>query len=863
MSSSMKTSLAGSRVEKDVENAYRAEISRLRPDAKWSSPYGTDGYAKWPSVRLLLEAKYDKDLKSRPAVCGVLGQLLLYVKRFEEAGEALPNVLLVGDRNECFVLSTDSVKGFLSLPIDWTVAPSTGSPGLTRALVDGVNILPYVHDVDDSFDFKEILAKIETLASGQQVSVRASVANLGAIFLYWRDRVFREGKGKQALTPVEQVDVFLRCLFHPGDVYLHPTKRGVLIVPEYPDGVLVDPDQYGSFYDHFQQGYKPSEIESFMAMRDRLIEDDARRRQGAFYTPGLWVAEAHEEIARVLGPDWRKECVVWDCAAGTANLTRDHHDWGCLISSTAERPDVIAMRDHGWGGRKDHVFHYDFLNPESESPFFLPDDGANVIPPEVDKTLREQAAAGKRLVWFMNPPYGTAGNAGVNGTSKAGIAKTVVNGEMKADGLGSPSQQLYAQFMYQCRKVAEQYGFKDYTVALFSPGKFMSSGSYRKFRHWWYDAHQYEGGFMFQASHFADVSGRWGVSFTVWNSGGKTDPKQDQPIRLTDERNFAVVTDGIKHVYNSDGREASKWVREPVKGMRKADFPQLKSGLSLRADGGIATGLEGHLLYARSSANNVMESGTQTSMVSGLYAAAHGFSVLPSNWRRAVALYGARKLVSGDWINDKDEYLAPDEAAPGYDQWVNDCHAYAVLHTSNNCTAMRDVDYKDKVWQIRNHWFWRTRAESLAALDDPKSPQTYRDCKQASAHPEYVKESNVNLITGEDETSAWDQTGDPYFAHLLTSTGDVTLSPDAQRVMDLLDALWVKSIPYRESYYAGRPVTAKQPDLHLTAWDAGVYQLKHLWRDLFPDKWAELKEAHNALADRLRDGVYTYGFLRR
>lgn len=91
----------------------------------------------------------------------------------------------------------------------------------------------------------------------------------------------------------------------------------------------------------------------------------------------------------------------------------------------------------------------------------------------------------------------------------------------------------------------------------------------------------------------------------------------------------------------------------------------------------------------------------------------------------------------------------------------------------------------------------------------------------------------------------------------------MTLSPDAQRVMDLLDALWVKSIPYRESYYAGRPVTAKQPDLHLTAWDAGVYQLKHLWRDLFPDEWAELKEAHNALADRLRDGVYTYGFLQR
>jgi len=142
------------------------------------------------------------------------------------------------------------------------------------------------------------------------------------------------------------------------------------------------------------------------ATQDRLIEDDARRRQGAFFTPALWVAEAHRELERVLGPNWRDECLVWDPAAGTGNLTRDY-SFGCLISSTCERPDVTAMRDHGWGG--EHVFQYDFLNPDSESPFFEPGDGANVIPPEVDKALRAAAKAGKRLVFFMNPPYGTAG----------------------------------------------------------------------------------------------------------------------------------------------------------------------------------------------------------------------------------------------------------------------------------------------------------------------------------------------------------------------------------------------------------------------------------------------------------------------
>jgi len=45
-------------VEKDVENEYRAGISRVRPDAVWTSPFGTDGVAVWPTVRLLLEAKF-------------------------------------------------------------------------------------------------------------------------------------------------------------------------------------------------------------------------------------------------------------------------------------------------------------------------------------------------------------------------------------------------------------------------------------------------------------------------------------------------------------------------------------------------------------------------------------------------------------------------------------------------------------------------------------------------------------------------------------------------------------------------------------------------------------------------------------
>jgi len=255
-----------------------------------------------------------------------------------------------------------------------------------------------------------------------------------------------------------------------------------------------------------------------------------------------------------------------------------------------------------------------------------------------------------------------------------------------------------------------------------------------------------------------------------------------------------------------------------------------------------------------------MESGTQTCLVSGLYAAAHGFSVLPTNYRRAIALYGARKLVKDHWTIHEDEYLVPNTSRLGYEQWVDDCHIYALLDTKNNCTAMRDVPYKGKTWQISNHWFWMTHQDALKALDTATSPSIYRDCKQHPVKcliPAEQSDDITDVLEASKPKTLWDlaqDAGDPYFAHVLPS---LTLSAEAQDVLDKLRALWVKSLPHRESYAAGKP------ELHLMAWDAGVYQLKHLWRDLFPEEWKALQESHKALAAKLQPGVYKYGFLRK
>jgi hypothetical protein len=802
------------RNEKDVENAYRAEILSERPDAKITSPYGSDGYARWGTVRALLEFKYDLALKGKAQQAGVLGQMLLYVKKFSTAGEVLPNVLFVGDRNECFALSMQSVQQFLDLPIDWSVAPSQGHPELTRAITDDQSISPFVFDVAD-LNFREVLAKIETLALGEVHQVRATLGNIGSMFIFWRDNIFVKGSN---LTSVEQVDLFLKCLFRPDDVVSHPSNTNLLVSGGVK--IPVNGHQYRSFIQHFVRGYKPSEIEAFYAAKDRLVEDDARRRQGAFFTPQIWVDEAHRMLEAELGQGWRDECIVYDPACGTGNLTRDY-TFKDLILSTAEKPDVEVIKEQGYNPGAS-VFAYDFLNDDS-SPFF---DGKNVIPDAVDERLRAAAKAGKRLVFFMNPPYGTANNAGtVEGDSKAGIALTSVNAEMKRVKIGGASQQLYAQFMCRCTRLAETYGFAKVTTAVYCKPTFMCSGSYKGFRDFWYKRFQYKTGMLFQASHFADVSGAWGISFTVW-SEGKQDTKVAVPVALKDVKDFVVVKTADKLFYNSDGSEASDWVREPTKGMKGVDAPQMSSGLKVT---GVGRMLPGSILGVALKGNNLQDAGTGTWLQVGDFTGHTGKAdVLPGeSFRRATALYAVRKLVTGTWVNDKDEYLRPLDTTPAYKQWNDDAIVYALLHGSNNCTAMRNVKYKGKDYRIKNHFWHRTLKDTKALYDQAGCSDLYRDVKA--------------------------ETEDAYLATILPT---LDLSPEARLCLAMYDKMILDTLPHRESF------ATAQPELHLTAHDAGLYQLKHLFRAHAPEDYKAFSALLKNLANKLRPGVYEHGFLR-
>lgn len=794
--------------EKDVESYYRHALQYATKQL-FQSPQNTDGVLEWGNTRLLLEAKLNGKLLTTQGKSKALAQAVYYMKALDQK----PTVILIGDREHYFTISATKLSSFTNLSdVDWGCAPSTPCPNLVSQISESEQISEIFIE---SLPMNAEAVKSYAESLGAQ-KTQVTPKNLPKVFTIWSERVC----SKQVYPPATQADLFLAtlCHTHSKDVFVHPTEPNTLIVNG--SSYRIDVHALQVFFSRYEQGYSPSQIDAFMEMRDTLLEEENRRRQGAFFTQSIWANEAINLLDEQLGENWRDDCIVWDCCAGTANLTRNH-DFRNLILSTAEKSDVDAIEreEYNFGAE---VFQFDFLNPDSESPFFGEGE-ENRLPRRVRQILERGAQAGKRLVFLINPPYAEDGDVKLSKIrNKKGVASNLVSKTMPK--LGRANRQLYSQFLYQCDQIATEYGFKEKTIGVFCKPAFMTSGAFSKFRAHWYARFAYVDGFMFKASHFADVSGAWGVSFTLWNSG-TTNLNQDLQVALKDKLEDSISTISHKLLYNADGKKASDWVAPKSHKFTSAPSPKFSSGLSQAAKESDERGLTEEALGVFVNKANCPQQNQIVLLLSSLFSD-KGSKAIPilsnEDWRRSIALFSARKLVSPNWVNDKDEYLAPLTEAEGYNQWVDDCHVYALLQSSNNMTAMRDIAYRDKLWNIHNHFFWLTRSQALEIFDTRDSAQVFRDC-QRSSH-------------------------EPHFAQILPS---LKLSPLAQEILNDLTTILKESLALRK--------TADQ-DLHLGAWDAGAYQLNKLLKDT--PSWDALKAKHRKLRDSLIQGVYTYGFLK-
>lgn len=804
------TQIKSAVIEREVEDVYNKGISLYFTD-DIKHPFACDGLIETKTesnkiLKLIIEYKLDETLTSKVTRAKIIAQVLFYLKRFENDGMVLPNVCLIGDINECFCFHTNDILSYLDEDVDWSLAPSSAGncTDLVMKIADDENINPYIFDIDENFSFKDVAEKIKSLADNVQRYVRVTEHNISNIFDYFCKKVVKNVK---KIQPNDLVAIFMGAITDADEYYQHPTKKNVLVCKGGKQ-IAIKGDGFKSFFSYFNRNYTPQEKNKFAEISDRLIEDTNRRNKGEFYTPTLFVDYAHKMIAEQFGEDWKEKYVVWDNCSGTKNLTRDYY-FKELYCSTLENAE-LAISDRY--NREGVSFQFDFLN-----------DSLDKLPQGLKSALEQN----KPIIFFLNPPYATTCNFGDKNKAEEGN-DTIINDVMKEKGMKRCSDNLYAQFLYRIMLIKEQYNLTNIHIALFSPTLFLTGSSFESFRNVFFKEFAFNGGVQFKASHFADVADSWGISFSIWNNGETTD-KNNFNYALIDNIDGEIKEVGNKVVYNIDGQKtASLWAKEDVKKNKTEDAPQMTSGINYKPnkDGCRGNLVKNALGFYYNNSNNVDKNAQNVGMFTSCFSSGTGCSILPINFDKCTALFSARKLIEKNWVNSKDEYLAPNEEHEKYQEFVNDSIVYSLFHSASNQSSLRQVEYKDKLWDIKNEFFFMSKNDIMQLANDYGFDFTFNDANVSSERYVYTKLQGIEL------------------------------SQEAKAVLNMAIDLINASFKYREMF------DEEHPEYQIMNWDCGWYQIKGMLKEYMPNALKEFNELFKALGDKMIPMVYELGFLK-
>lgn len=811
-------------LEREVEHVYKKGINKYYPDIPITNPYGSDGYIACrnqenvKNLQLLMEFKFEEKFENDTNISKVLVQVLYYLKKFENDAKRQPDVILVGDKYHAFILHFNDIKDYLDEDINWNIAPSKAgeaNPKLVLKIAKDEKISPYLYQINERFSFKTVVDHINELSNKTQRKVRITIYNIEGIYEYFITTVLKDFS---KIAPNDLVNIFISMIINPEETFQHPKKKNVLIVNN--KEVVVNASRLIAFLNHFERNYKPSEREKFTEIADRLIEDTNRRFKGEYYTPTIWVNHAHDMLSEKLGHNWRQDYVVWDCAWGTGNLTRDF-EFENLYCSTLNDTDLEMGYKYNDGAVK---FQYDFLNDDME---MLKEKSLLEESYKIPKSLLEHLKNDRPILFLINPPYATAGNGKAKNTkSKDGTGMTGINDIMKDNKIGGCSQQLYAQFLYRILLMKRIFKLSNIKIGIFSPSLYISGPSFKGFRKEFLKEFKFEEGMLFNASHFSDVKASWAIDFSLWTNG-EGDDKENFIHTIKDISEDGEIIDiDKKNVYNLDeSLKCSEWIKTP-KAEQEKEVITLKSAINISNK--ITTADKNSLGFLINDSNNIYAN-TQGVYIMSSKITRHikTTTILPENFEDCMSLFTARNIIKENWINQKDEYQIPDKTHNKYKQWELDSVIYALFNTSSNQASLRRIEFEGKLFNVTNELFFMSNKEIRDLADSTENDDVYRDTKNFS--------------------------GERFVYKYLK---DKKLSNEANDVLDKAKELIRKTFEYREI------LNNENPEYHLNTWDASWYQIKLILKKYYKDDLEEFNRLYYKLEDKLKPMVYELGFLR-
>ncbi len=552
------------------------------------------------------------------------------------------------------------------------------------------------------------------------------------------------------------------------------------------------------FWNKYERPPKEEYWDYIVERRDLLVPQDVRERKGSFFTPQIWVELSQKYLSDAFGDDWQDEYFVWDCAAGTGNLLAGLTNKYNIYASTLDKQDVEVMHDRIENGANllhEHVFQFDFLNDE-----FIPKSEGGKLPDSLYDIITDSEKR-EKLVIYINPPYAEAGNAKQKSGTGENKPKTTTENKtyLKYRSiLGKASNELFTQFLIRIYKE-----LSDCKIANFSKLKNLQSSNFKKFREVFQA--KLERLFIVPADSFDNVKGKFPIGFFIWDA--KKEEKFDYIVAQVINSNAEFI--GTKGIYSYDNQKGkiNYWLKSRAKNINSKEFI-------------------GNLHSNGNDFQHQNDVFIDNDLTKKTFGGLH-LVITYENFLESSILFSVRHCIASTWLNDRDQFLYPNDGWQNDTEFQNDCLAFSIFHGQNKISSKEGT----------NHWIPFTEQE-------------------LNASERFESNFMVKFIKGNLKAKSNDTLLEPEKVNSTT----LVFSREALAVFDAGRELW--------RYYHSKP------NVNV---NASLYDIREYFQgrnekgrmnskssdETYNKLLADLRERLKQLAEKIEPKVYEYDFLKQ
>ncbi len=565
---------------------------------------------------------------------------------------------------------------------NWNVAPSNHETKEFKLIKDRIDATlkqnTYIYDYQtDEKDLKTFIAN--NIAKATEASkIKVDKNNFIPIYLRWLDivkPVIDVNWDDLKKASILNSDFYLADLFvddkDTNKIEDDSSIRDNLFVIFQNEGYKIEKEKIKQMFDatlnirnketylQFWKRYKRPPIKEFqnyiIERRDLLVPQDIRERKGAFFTPRQWVELSQKYLCDLLGENWQEEYYIWDCADGTGNLlaglTNKYNIW----ASTLDQADVKVIHDRIEQGAillENHVFQFDFLN-----------DDFSKLPQGLQDILNDEKKR-KKLIIFINPPYAEVSSKAEKGKVGVNLSKT----HTKYNSiLGTAGRELFAQFLI--RIYSELNGV---ILAEFSKLKILQGSAFLSLKD--HFQAKLEKIFLAPADTFDNVKGQFPIGFKIWNTN-KKEIFENVVADIYDKNANFIGTKGI-YALNK-----SQYINKFISIYKTNKENSI----------GFMDGINGND-FQHNNIVYVLNTKEQLPNPRGIW-------ITKDNLIPVSIYFSVRKAIEANWLNDRDQFLNPNENWKADKEFQNDCLTFTLFN--NNIQIKFGV----------NHWIPFTESE--------------------------------------------------------------------------------------------------------------------------------------------------------